>query len=88
MTGLANDGRGMKVADMLLTLGQCLKGSKLLIYQNILRTARRTGEVDSDPQKVYDEIIHRLEEFRESLLERQRRVQQGLPGFDKGSELS
>ena len=75
MTGLVNDGRGMKIYEKLLTLGQCLKGGKNAIYTNLLKIARRTGQEKSNPQKVYDDVVARLNEFRESNLERQRRVQ-------------
>jgi len=75
MTGLANDGRGMKVSEMLLTLGSCLEGSKKLVYQHLMRVARRLGRVKTSPQEVFDEVVARLSEFKESLLERQRRVQ-------------
>ena len=84
VTQLANDGRGMKVADKLLTLGQCLQGSKLLIYQNLVKNARRNMEIQTNPQKVYDEIVRRMEEFRESLLERQRRIQRDYQDIVKG----
>jgi hypothetical protein len=52
MTGLANDGRGMKTTEMLLTLGGCLRGSKQLISGNILKIARRTKQDQSEPQVV------------------------------------
>ena len=38
---LANDGFGMKSREMLIAMGNCLKGSRKLIYDNIIKEAKK-----------------------------------------------
>jgi len=73
--GLANDGRGMAPSEKLITFGQCLRQSRLKVYELIMERGRRTGAVGSNPQGVYAEIVRRLMEFSEGIFERQARVQ-------------
>ena len=57
--GLANDGKGMQPSEKLITLGQCLKQSRLKVYDLIVERAERSGAYAADPQGVYDEIVIR-----------------------------
>ena len=85
MTGLANDGQGMRAHEKLLTLGLCLRGSKHQIYEQILKVARRSGKEISSPQVVYEEVVDRMNEFRESTIEQQRRSQRLFEELVKGN---
>ena len=71
--GLANDCRGLGSAEALVALGNSVKQHHAEVYKEVMKVAARAGEVRADPQKVYDEIMGRLLEFEETLLERQSR---------------
>ena len=75
VVGLANDGRGMPIREKLRCFGQSLKQSRAKVYKVVLKDARLKGHLDSDPQRVYADVCVRLLEFRESVLERQNRVE-------------
>ena len=74
MMGLANDGQGMNPTEKLVTLKGCVHGSRRVIYDNLVRSHRRDGKMESDPEDVYEEIKGRLLQFKESTMERQMRV--------------
>ena len=63
--GLANDGRGMQPSGKLITMGQCLRQSRLKVYELLVERAERTGLYAAGPQAVYDEVVVRLLEFSE-----------------------
>ena len=74
--GLANNGKGMMDKEMLLTLKNCLHGSRKKIYENCLKSHRASGLIESDdgPGIMYREIKTRLMRFVETATERQLRV--------------
>ena len=72
--GCANEGKGMKRSDALLVLGQCLRGSRLQVYHQILTREMMTRTVPRDPEEEYQEILGRLREFAEGQFERQSKV--------------
>ena len=49
--GLANDGKGMQPSEKLITLGQCLKQSRLKVYDLIVERAERSGAYAADPRR-------------------------------------
>ena len=55
---LANNGQGMADKEMLVTLKNCLSGSRKQIYDNIIKMHRpsKLMETDDGPGKMYDEI--------------------------------
>jgi len=83
--GLANDGRGMAPAEKLITLGHCLRQSRLVVYELLIERNQRSGKLQTEPQKVYSEIIARLMEFSEGMFERQGRVQREFSNLQKGN---
>jgi len=83
--GLANDGRGMAPAEKLITLGHCLRQSRLMVYELLIERNQRSGKLQTEPQKVYSEIIARLMEFSEGMFERQGRVQREFSNLQKGN---
>ena len=52
----------------------------------IIRSARNSGRLASNPAAVYNEIKERLLEFRETLMERQARVEQEFDSLARGGK--
>ena len=82
--GMANDAKGMLPSERLVCLGSCLRQSRHLVYKGVMKTARRNGKLVSDPAAVFDEVVARLLEFKEGIIERQTRVQTQWDGLVKG----
>ena len=61
--GLAKDGRGTQPSEKLITMGQCLRQSRLKVYELLVERAERSGKYAEDPQGVYNEVVVRLLEF-------------------------
>ena len=74
----------MRRSDALLVLGQCLRGSRLQVYHQILTREMMTRTVPRDPEEVYQEILGRLREFAEGQFERQSRVTKEWNELQKG----
>jgi len=83
--GLANDAKGMSDLERLRCLGNCLQQSRKKVYRVILKETRRSGLLRTDPGAVYETIRGRLMEFRETLLEKQNRVEGEYHNLSKGS---
>ena len=71
---LANNGHGMKPLERVMTIGNCLKKGRKLIYDNIIVDATADGTLQSDPWSVYEKIKARLLLFAETAGEKQIRV--------------
>ena len=71
---MANNGNGMRPEEMVYTIGNCLKGNRKLLFDNIMIDASEDGTMISDPQSVYDKIRGRLLQFTETMGEKQIRV--------------
>ena len=84
--GFANEGRGMKRSEAIIVLGNCLRGSRLDVYHQILMKEMETRTVPRDPEEVYQEILGRLREFAEGQFERQTRVMKEWNELQKGTE--
>ena len=82
--GLANDGMGMAERERLRVLGSCLKQSRQKVYRVVTKAARRTGELERDPGAVYQQIVLRLQEFKEGLIEKQTRISREWDALTKG----
>jgi len=59
-TAFAHEGRGMVPSERLFRLGRCLRQSKLEIYETLVARAKLAGTYDSNPQRVYDEVLVHL----------------------------
>ena len=59
---------------MVHTLGNCLKGSRKLIYENVLQAAIEDKTFVNDPWGVYKKMKARLLQFTGTLGEKQIRV--------------
>ena len=71
---LANSCRGMNAREKLLALRARCRGSRLKTYQNLYRSAWKSGEVLEDPEAVYERIKSKHLMFSESREEREIRV--------------
>ena len=74
LVALANEGKGMNHTEMVRCIGSCLKGARKQAYRVELRAARHDGRLKEAPEEVYRQIILRLQEFKEGLLEKQQRL--------------
>ena len=74
MCALANSCRGMNAREKLLALRARCRGSRLKTYQNLYRSAWKSGEVLEDPEAVYERIKSKHLMFSESREEREIRV--------------
>ena len=66
-------------------MGNCLKQSRKKVCRVILKETRRSGLLRTDPGAVYETIRGRLMEFRETILERQNRVENEYANLTKGT---
>ena len=82
--GLANDCQGMNFKEKIRVLGQCLKQSRQKAFKVVTKAARQSGELNRDPEAVYNCICQRLMEFREGLIEQQTRVDRDFENCTKG----
>ena len=71
---MANNGHGMRPEEMVYTIGNCLKGNRKLLFDNIMIDASDDGTMITNPQSVYDKIRSRLLQFTETMGEKQIRV--------------
>ena len=76
MCGLTNNSKGMPAADMVMTIGNCLKKSRKLTYDNIIREANDSGKLKEDPWGVYEKIKGKILQYTETPQEKQLRVRQ------------
>ena len=74
MCNMVNNGQGMEASEMLATLGNCLKGSRKTIYDNIVKAAREDGSYQFEPDRVYRQIRERLLRFTETQADKQIRI--------------
>ena len=72
--GLANNGTGMADKEMLVALKSCLHGSRLKIYENVVKANKGIEQDDDGPGKIYAQIKKRLFRFLETALEKQLRI--------------
>merc|ERR1712115_228304 len=73
---MANNGAGMRYDDMVHTIGNCLKGNRKMLFDNIVQDSFEDNSLVLDPQGVYEKIRGRLLMFSETEGERQIRVRQ------------
>jgi len=85
--GLPNNGKGMSDKEMLITLKNCLKGSRRKIYENILKSHRDEClmETDDGPGIMYKEVQARLMKFTATPAERHLRCKHEYATLDKGN---
>ena len=57
---MANNGAGMRFEDMVYTIGNCLKGNRKMLYDNILQDAYEDEMIIENPKEVYEKIKGRL----------------------------
>ena len=74
LLGLANEGGIMNATEMVRCIGQCPRGSRRQACQVEVRAARHGGRLKADPEGTCQRILPRLHEFRESLMEKQHRL--------------
>ena len=60
---MMNDGDGMAQTERLFTVRGLLSGSRRLIYDNIMKTYKKTDMVEKQPEMIYKEIKARLLQF-------------------------
>jgi hypothetical protein len=85
LCSLANTGKGMRKAEMLIALQQTLGGSRKTIFENVMEERGPSGDgtLAEDPDSVYQEIKRRLLRFKETTTERELRVQAEWDGLIK-----
>ena len=71
---MANDGRGMMAQEKLITLEQCVKQSRAEVFHVVKRAKRASGEWVSSPDLCYADIMDRLLEFKDSLVQKQTKL--------------
>ena len=84
--GLANNGRGMSYEEMFRVVGSCLKKSRHQTYQLWKDECRKSNLLESSPEECYTGLWFRLEEFKESMLEIQTRLQREWDALQKGHQ--
>ena len=84
--GLANNGRGMSYKEMFRVLGSCLKKSRHQTYQLWKDECRKTNLLESSPEECCNGLWFRMEEFKESMLEIQTRLQREWDSLQKGNQ--
>ena len=67
---MANNGTGMRYEDMVYTIGNCLKGNRKMLFDNIVQDAFKDQTLMTEPQAVYEKIRGRLLMFSETEGER------------------
>ena len=84
--GLANNCQGMSKREMLIALRSRCKGSRLKTFQNIYiyRQEIRAGNVETNPEQVYERIKSKHLLFSESVEEREIRVDSEHAALLKG----
>ena len=80
---MANNGTGMRYEDMVYTIGNCLKGNRTMLFDNIVQDAFEDQTLMTQPQEVYEKIRGRLLMFSETEGERQIRVRQEWVELEK-----
>ena len=80
---MANNGAGMRYEDMVHTIGNCLKGNRNMLFDNIIQDAFEDQSLIDRPDEVYDKIKGRLLMFSETEGERQIRARQEWEELEK-----
>jgi hypothetical protein len=80
-----NSGKGMGHTERLVCLRMCLKGTRKLVYDNIVK--RHKGE-DSNPQGLYKEIKDELMRFSETAMEKTVRVRTDWKNFNRNRHMT
>ena len=88
LVGLANDGAGMNDLETWVTLKNCVSGSRLIIYENLVKHYRAKGEMNKEPKELYQELKARLLRFMETSTERQMKARQKYANVYKGKHLT
>ena len=71
---LANNAQGMPDKEMLIALKHCISGSRLLMYENVMRAMKPRLEEEGGHAEAYQMIKTRFFKFLETGVERQLRV--------------
>ncbi len=82
---LANDADGMSDIKRLRVSGNCLKQSRKKVCRVKVKEARGSGLLKTGPGKAFEEVRVRLMEFRESALEKQKRVETSIRTSPRGT---
>ena len=72
----------------MVALKNCLKGSRLTIYENIVKDNKRFGITTKDAKAVFADIKTRLFRFLETDTERQLRVAREWDNMHKSKGMS
>ena len=80
-----NSGKGMGHTERLVCLRMCLKGTRKLVYDNVVK--RHKGE-DSNPQRLYKEIKDELMKFSETAMDKIVRVRTDWKNFHRTRQMS
>ena len=85
---LANNGQGMPDKEMLIALKQCISGSRLLIYDNVMKQMKPRLEEEGGHAEAYKMIKARFFKFLETGVERQLRVRSEWMSLSKGKNMN
>ena len=85
---LANNGQGMPDKEMLIALKQCISGSRLLIYDNVMKQMKPRLEEEGGHAEAYKTIKARFFKFLETGVERQLRVRNEWMTLSKGKNMN
>ena len=85
---LANNGNGMADREMLVALKQCISGSRLIIYENVVKERKDRMQEDGAHGEVYAAIKERFYKFLETGVERQLRVRSEWNALYKHKQMS
>ena len=85
---LANNGNGMADREMLVALKQCISGSRLIIYENVVKERKDRMHEDGAHGEVYAAIKERFYKFLETGVERQLRVRSEWNALYKHKQMS
>ena len=78
----------MTEKERLMTLKNCLKGSRKKIYDNVYKNMKNLMSTEDGPKKIYDEIKRRHYRFLETSTERQLRVRGEWHALEKTKGMS
>ncbi len=76
-----NGGKGMQHAERLVCLRMCLRGTRRMVYDNVVRLHKDDGAKETNPQLVYPEVKKELMRFSETATEKTVRVRNQWRGF-------
>ena len=83
MYAIDNGGKGTNHAERLVYLRMCLKGTRRMVYDNVIKSHKDDGMKETNPQQLYKEIKDELMQFAETAVEKQVRIRNQWRSFSK-----